>query len=53
LEDRAELVELTANASADLLAEREHVRVADRVDDPRAVLGSGDHAGGVQNAEVL
>src|ERR1035438_2369797 len=53
LEDLVELGDLAADAAAHLVAELEHARVADRVAHVVAVLGAGDHAGGMQDAEVL
>src|SRR5581483_4028083 len=53
LEDRLELLELAAHAAADLFAQLEHGGVADRVARMVAVLGTRDHAGAQQDAEVL
>ena len=53
LKQRVELVELSAYAAADLFAELEYAFVRDRVAGVVAVLGAGDHAGAVQDPEVL
>ena len=53
LQDRLELLELAAHPAAHLVAELEHARVRDRVAGVVAVLRAADHAGGVQDAEVL
>ncbi len=53
LQDRVELLELAADAAADLLAEVEHAGVADRVAHLVALLDAGDHTRGVEDAEVF
>ena len=53
LQERVEFVELSAHAAAYLFAEFEHSFVGDRVAGVVAVLGAGDHAGGVEDPEVL
>lgn len=53
LKQRVELVELPAYAAADLFAELEYPFVGDRVAGVVAVLSAGDHAGVVQDPEVL
>jgi len=53
LQDRVELLKLTANAAAHLIAELEHARVADRIAGVVSVFAPGDHAGAVEDAEVL
>ena len=52
-EDCLELLNLAADASADLVAELEHAWIGDRVADVVAVLGAGDHAGAVEDSEVV
>src|SRR6185312_6768974 len=53
LQDRFERLHLTAHRAAHLVAELEDARITDRVSGVVTVLGAGDHAGGVQDAEVL
>ncbi len=53
LKQRVELVKLPPNAAADLLAQLEDAFVSDRVAGVVAVLGAGDHAGVVEDPEVL
>jgi hypothetical protein len=53
LKQRVELVELAAYSAADLFAEVEDAFVRDRVAGVVAVFGAGDHAGVVQDPEVL
>ena len=48
-----EVAELALQSAADLLAEREHALVGDRVERVRALLSAAENPGLVEDAEVL